>query len=155
MADEEQVISLLQGTTVLKSQPLYSTVSTKSVQPEARVNGATLVLQPPPGVTTERMSRTLQCHAARAALGQIGTSLRNDPFVLPGSWLDINVLPQPDGYAVTITAKDIAQGLSVLRNANAFAENHRGWVDNRCLPTQPAGVADGCPQRPSPAMVGR
>jgi hypothetical protein len=150
-ADEQHVLRLMQGTTVIKSQPLYSLVSAKDVQPSARVNGATLVVRPPAGVSPAEMTRTLQCHAAQAVLGQVDRPLRDDPFVLSGSWLDIEVTPQDGGfYAVAITARDIDQGLKVFQNANTFAENRGGWVDNTCVPwEQSTERQNGCPQRPS------
>jgi hypothetical protein len=58
-AEEERDLALIQSATVIKSQPLYSLVNSKDEQPEARVNGATLVVQPPQGVSPERMTRAL------------------------------------------------------------------------------------------------
>jgi hypothetical protein len=150
--DEEQVLRLMQGTTVIKSQPLYSLVPTKADQPEARVNGATLVVQPAAGVTAEEMTRALQCHSARAVLSQTSSSsFAVDPFVLPGSWLDINVEQMQGRYAVTIAARNVHDGLRVLQNANAFAENRGGAVDNRCIAWRTVDPNRECAPLPRPA----
>jgi hypothetical protein len=150
--DEEQMLRLMQGTTVIKSQPLYSLVPTKADQPEARVNGATLVVQPPAGVTADRMTRALQCHSARAVLSQTKEpSFADDPFVLPGSWLDINVEQMQGRYAVTIAARNVHDGLRVLENANAFAENRGGAVDNRCIAWRTVDPNRECAPLPPPA----
>jgi hypothetical protein len=50
--------------------------------------------------------------------------------MLPGTWLDINATERQSTYYVTIAARDIDHGLKVLENANAFAANRGGQVDN-------------------------
>jgi hypothetical protein len=149
--DEQQALEAVHRTTVIKSQPLYSLVSTKDAQPEARVNGATLVVEPPPGVSMERMTRVLQCHSARAVLGQTaGPTFADDPFFLPGSWLDINVEQMQGNYAVTIAARNVRDGLKVFQNANAFAENRGGRVDNKCIAWRTADPDRECAALPRP-----
>jgi hypothetical protein len=144
--EDQYDLALIQSMAVIKSQPLYSLVNTMYVQPEARVNGATLVVQAPPGVSTERMTRALQCHSARAELGQAnGAPYGDDPFVLPGAWLSIHVLDNRQGaYAVTIAANNIDNGLKVLRNANTFTVNRGGRVDNKCVPWPTANPEMSC-----------
>ena len=117
--NDEQV---LKGTTVTSVTPLYGHVHTSYNDYEARVNGAIVNVQPPAGVTPDQMARVLQCHSARALLGQIDASqAANDPYWLPNSWVDIDVKPVVGGYAVTITADNVHNGLEVLARANSYA----------------------------------
>jgi hypothetical protein len=117
--NDEQV---LKGTTVTNVTPLYGHVHTSYNDYEARVNGAVIYVKPPAGVTPDQMSQLLQCHSARALLGQIDASqVPNDPYWLPNSWVDIDVKPVAGGYAVTITADNVHNGLEVLARANSYA----------------------------------
>jgi hypothetical protein len=119
-------LRLLQTTTVLKAEPIYSRVITSKSNAEDRVSGAKLVIRPPEGVSAERMTRTLQCHSARALLGQIdGSQLPDDPYFLPDSWLDIDVTPEAGNFAVTLRADTVSKNLHVLAQASAFADSHR------------------------------
>ncbi len=112
----------LKGTTITSVTPLYGHVHTSYNDYEARVNGAIIYVKPPAGVTSDQMTQMLQCHSARALLGQIDQSqVPNDPYWLPNSWVDIDVKPVVGGYAVTITADSVHNGLEVLARANAYA----------------------------------
>jgi hypothetical protein len=119
-------VSLLQGTTVLGASPLYSHVITGKNDSEERVTGAKLLVRPPEGVSPERLTRVIQCHSARALLGQVDTSrFADDPYWLPDAWLDIEVKPENGNYEVVLRADSIPAGLKVLHRATAFAESHR------------------------------
>src|SRR5664280_1579825 len=122
--NDEQV---LKGTTILKVSPIYGHVHTSYNDYEARVNGATILVQPPEGVAPEQMTRILQCHSARVVLGQIDQAqVTNDPYWLPNSWVEIDVKPQLGSYAITITADSVHNGLEVLARANAYADTRTG-----------------------------
>jgi hypothetical protein len=96
---------------------------------ERRVNGARIVILPPPAATTEEMTRALRRHSAQAVFGQIDESqFPNDPYWLANSWLEIKVVdasgPYARNYLVLVSADNIDRNLQLLAPANAFAEAH-------------------------------
>jgi hypothetical protein len=119
-------VRLLQATTVLAAHPLYSHVISGKNDSEDRVIGARLTVRPPEGVSSERLTRVIQCHSARALLGQVDpAAFANDPYWLPDAWLDIQVVPENGNYEVVLRADNIPDGLQVLHRATAFAGTHR------------------------------
>lgn len=117
-------VRLLQSTTVLKAEPIYSRIHTNGNE-EDRVSGARLLIRAPEGVSADRMAQLLQCHSARLLLGQIDrTQLVDDPYWLPDAWLDIDVAPEAGRFAVTLRADSVAKNLQVLNRATAFADAH-------------------------------
>jgi hypothetical protein len=117
-------VRLLESTTVLKAEPVYSRLHTNGNE-EDRVSGARLLIRAPEGVTADRMAQVLQCHSARLLLGQIDrTQLADDPYWLPDAWLDIDVTPEGGHFAVTLRADSVAKNLKVLNRATAFADTH-------------------------------
>jgi hypothetical protein len=118
-------LRLLETTTVLKAEPIYSRVHTRD-NDEERVSGAKLLIRPPAGVSAEQLTRVLQCHSARVLLGQVDRSqLPDDPYWLPDAWIDINVTPESGNFAVTLESDSVAKNLQVLNRATAFAGTHR------------------------------
>jgi hypothetical protein len=118
-------LRLLEATTVLKAEPLYSRVHTNG-NDEDRVSGAKLLIRPPPGISADRLGLVLQCHSARALLGQVDKSqVPDDPYWLPDAWVDIDVTPEAGNFAVTLRADSVSRNLQVLNRATAFAETHR------------------------------
>lgn len=118
-------LHLLQASTVLKAEPIYSRVHTNGNE-EDRVSGAKLLIRPQEGVTADRLARVLQCHSARVLLGQVDRSqLPDDPTWLPDAWVDIDVTPEAGNFAVTLRSDTVAKNLQVLNRASAFAETHR------------------------------
>jgi len=125
-SNDEQV---LKSTNVLKVAPIYGHVHTSYNDYEARVNGATLYVQPPAGVDAEQMTRILQCHNARVLLGQVAQSdASNDPYSLPNTWLDIDVKPQMGTYAISVNADNVHNGLEVLARAHSYADARNAEV---------------------------
>jgi hypothetical protein len=121
-AEDAQILSTTQ---VIRSEPIYSNVPTAYGDIEHRVNGAKLLVRPPEGVSAERMTRILQCHSARQLLGQSDRpELANDPYCLPGSWLEIRVTPEDGNFAVTLEADTIGKSLEVYHRAVAYADAH-------------------------------
>jgi hypothetical protein len=115
---------ILETTKVIEAEPIYSSIQTMD-QVEHRVNGAKLVVRPPEGVSAERMTRILQCHSARQLLGRSDRpELANDPFWLPGGWVDIRVTPEDGNYAVMLEADTITKSLQVYARAAAYADAH-------------------------------
>ncbi len=115
---------LVRSTKVIAVEPHYTRILTTGSTDE-RVDGVKLVVRPPPGVTADQMTRILQCHSARALLGQINRdSVRNDPYWLPDRWVNIEVKPENGNFAVTLSADSVRDNLKVLSQANGFASDH-------------------------------
>jgi hypothetical protein len=109
---------------VLSVSPNYIRIHSSTMGEEVRTAGAKLLVRPPEAMDANRLLRALQCHAARVALGQESPIQPNDPFTLPGSWLEIEVESEVGNYAITIAADSIPHGLSVLAEAQGFARDH-------------------------------
>jgi hypothetical protein len=59
-------------------------------------------------------------------LGQIDPStLQDDPFYLPDTWIDIDVKAERGFLVVKLSADRVWQNLAVLRRATAYAYLHR------------------------------
>jgi len=87
-----------------------------------KVIGARVVLRPPPGVSADRMTRILQCHNARVMLGRAGeVQWPDDPYVLPNTWVDIDVKEVEGNFVAAISADRISDNIRVLQRARAFA----------------------------------
>ncbi len=116
--------ALVRSTKVLSVEPLYSHIMTAN-NVEMRVDGAKMLVRPPPGVSAEQMTRILQCHGARVLLGQVNRdAVRSDPYWLPDSWVSIKVTPEQGNFAVTLSTETIRDGLAVLGRANHYADDH-------------------------------
>ncbi len=128
-------VALLRSTTVLRVEPIYSRVPTANNDTEARANGAKLLIRPPKGVSSEQMTRILQCHSARILLGkENGSLIPNDPYWLPDAWVNIEVRPEDGNFAVTIQADSIRDNLQVLGHANHYADEHMIATEPAALP---------------------
>jgi len=99
------------------------------------VTGTRIILRPPPGISSARMTRILQCHSARLVLGRPeGVALPSDPYVLPESWLDIDVKEEEGNYVAIVSAETVTGNLQVLHRAQAYAAAQRA----KGQPAQPA-----------------
>jgi hypothetical protein len=126
--DRADDVRVLESTRVLKAEPIYAYMHTND-NDEERVNGATLVVRAPEGVSADKLAQLLQCHSAAVLLGQVDSSkFSDDPTWLPNAWLDIDVKPQAGNFAVTLNANTVAGNLQVLHRATAFADAHRSWT---------------------------
>jgi hypothetical protein len=116
--------ALVRSTKVLSVEPLYSHIMTTNSS-EERVDGTKLLIRPPAGVSAEQMTRILQCHGARVLLGQVNRdAVRNDPYWLPDSWVNIQVTPENGNFAVTVSAESLSDNLKVFGRANQYADDH-------------------------------
>jgi hypothetical protein len=119
-------LSILQNTAVLGAEPTYFVLTTAGASGGGTVNGAKLIVRPPPGVSALDMTRALQCHSAKMLLGQVDPSaFQDDPYSLPGAWVDIDVKPEDGNLAVRVTADRVPQNLALVHRAMAFADAHR------------------------------
>jgi hypothetical protein len=99
----------------------------------SKVTGTRIVFRPPDGVTSDRMTRVLQCHSARALLGRVdATKLAYDPYFLPDAWVVIDVKSQDGNYVAELSADTVSNNLRILHRANEFmaaqqaTESHPG-----------------------------
>jgi hypothetical protein len=117
-------VQLLQSARVLYVEPKMMYASGQVV---AKVTGARIVLRPPDGVTSDRLSRILQCHGARAFLRHTDPAkVPHDPYFLPDAWVSIDVKAEGGNYVAVLEADTITNNLRVLRQANEFAAAQRG-----------------------------
>jgi hypothetical protein len=118
--EEEAATPLLSASIVDSVEPAYSHVQSGPVDREARLRGASLHVKPLPGFSRESLTRNLECHEARVMLGRV-TALADDPYVLAGNWLDIDVDSDGDGFVVQVRADSIEVARQILDRAQRFA----------------------------------
>jgi hypothetical protein len=105
-------------------QPSYAYVASSSTMREARLRGARLFLRPAPGLSRESLQRSLECHQSRVVLGG-ERELPDDPYVLPGAWLDIGAASTGDGFVVDVQADTFQDAQRVLDRARRFVARPR------------------------------
>ena len=120
-AAEAEDIRLLKGVTPLRAETVYAQPRMRSSHRD-RIAGVKIVIRPPAGVSTERLTEILQCHSARTLLGQVDASQwPDDPFWLAGTWISIEVQSEAENYAVTLEADNDRDNLTLVAHAKAFA----------------------------------
>ncbi len=100
-------------------EPAYSTVPSGNDR-VIRLRGAKLHLRPTLNVSAEALARTLECHQVRVTLGQ-DAEVASDPYVLRGTWLDIDVDSSGDGLVASVRVDRFEDARRVLGRASAFA----------------------------------
>jgi hypothetical protein len=100
-------------------EPAITHVPSGPVQDEARLRGALIHMAPAPGLTREVLQRALECHEVHVLLGT-EPELPFDPYALPGTWLDIAVDSEGDGFAVNVRNDDFPTAQNVLARARRF-----------------------------------
>jgi hypothetical protein len=104
---------------IQKVGPYYRYVMGGPSGKEAHLAGAELELRPLPGVTAELLERGLACHAAQTILGRVEAAA-NDPYVLPGAWVKLDVKSGGGTFVVMLSAEDPERAREVLERAKAF-----------------------------------
>jgi hypothetical protein len=111
--------SLLSPAAVDGVEPAYSYVQSGNDR-RANLSGARIHVRPLQGMSPEGLTRDLECHEARMVLE--GTPPRDDdPYVLPGQWVDIDVSSERDGFVVLARVTSISDAHLVLDRAKRFA----------------------------------
>jgi hypothetical protein len=111
---------LLRPKAVVSVEPLYFARSERGSQ-EQHLIGATLVVLPPSGVTSEELERLLICHAARSQLGRSGEPIvPNDPYWLPGHVVRLSVHFDQGVTRVDVQTREVEGAQEILRRAIAF-----------------------------------
>jgi hypothetical protein len=121
--DEARIV---RETSIVAVEPI-TFVSWSTRQTGGRALGGTkLVVNAPAGVSADELARVLQCHTAKALLGEIDPAvLADDPFYLAGGWIDSEVTSEEGFFVVKLRSDAIWRNLIVLRRATAFAGAHR------------------------------
>jgi hypothetical protein len=117
---EENAAALLSPAAFDAVEPEYSYVKSGPEDRAARLRGARIRVKPLPGFSREAMARSLECHESRVTLGRVAAP-EDDPFVLPGEWLDIDVDSTGDGFVVLVRVDQVDVGRRVLDRAKRFA----------------------------------
>jgi hypothetical protein len=120
---EEASRNALSPSLIEAVEPAYSYVSSGPVDRQARLRGARVHLRPAEGLSRESLQRNLECHQAGVLLGQIRGPV-DDPYVLPGVWLDIDADSDGDGFVVAVQTNALASARDVLERARRFV-SHR------------------------------
>jgi len=105
---------------VQSAEPLYVNVRLGKTW-DSRLLGARLWLPARQGWTSQWLERTLRCHEASSAL-QRGFAQAPDPFWLPDSWVDIEVLPDRGAFVALLRTNSVAEGQRVYARAQEFVE---------------------------------
>ena len=90
---------------------------------EVHTIGASLLMAPPKGVTAEQLNEILQCHTASMLLERNNEQQpANDPYFLPGTWLEVSVKSEIGAVSVNVATDNVHNGLLVLQRAKDFAQ---------------------------------
>jgi hypothetical protein len=123
-ADEAGLAPVLDGTSIVSVEPLYSSVVGAKTGQVSELSGSAITVRALPGVTAEWLTQALECHAAKRVLGSIPeTASLRDPFWLPGRLVHIDVTSARDGFRVDVHATGPAEGQQILDRARAVARN--------------------------------
>jgi hypothetical protein len=116
---EDDMALLLSVNGIDNVQPAYANIASGVAALEKRLRGARIRLRPTPGMSSEGLTRSLECHQARVALGQV-TPVADDPYVLPGAWLDLDASSARDSFVVVASVDDFDDARQVLARARRF-----------------------------------
>jgi len=112
---EERVAAIFAPSTVDSVAPSYSYVQSGNDR-AVRLRGAEIHLRPLAGFARESLARDLECHEARVVLGAAAPRA-DDPFVLPGRWVEIDVNSEGDGFVVLARVDEIDSARELLARA--------------------------------------
>jgi|HubBroStandDraft_6_1064221.scaffolds.fasta_scaffold80431_2 hypothetical protein len=125
--DDAAIADVLSGRAIERIEPLYAGVQSKSSSP--RLQGAVLTVRPIRGATAEWLDRSLECHGVERMLGRtVARAGAVDPFVLPGSFVRINVHSAGDGFRIELVGGTMAEAREILSRTDAFLTEHKGEV---------------------------
>jgi len=72
-----------------------------------------------PGLTGEALLRSLECHQAAVTVGTTSAA-PEDPYVLAGSWLDLDVDSERGGFVVLVRSDSFEEAKAILERARRF-----------------------------------
>jgi len=91
---------------------------------DLRLRGVNLHLRPSVNTPVGVLQRALECHEAAVTLGD-APELPEDPYVLPGSWLDIDVSATNEGLMAAVLTDSPDDARRVVERAHRFAPSAR------------------------------
>jgi hypothetical protein len=91
---------------------------------DRRLNGVNLHMLPTVNTPVGVLQRTLECHQAAVTLGH-ASELPEDPYVLPGSWLDIDVSVTKEGLMAAVLTDSPDDARRVVERSHKFAPSAR------------------------------
>lgn len=103
--------------------PAYNYVASGNDR-AVRLVGARLLIHPEPSFSAQALQLGLECHQARVVTGA-SKDRPDDPYSLPGTWLDIKAESTGDGFVVRVLADRDDEARSVLARAQRFAGHNR------------------------------
>jgi hypothetical protein len=115
----DQTAKALSPESVEAVEPAYSTVPSGNDR-AIRLRGAKLHIRPDVNLSAALLQRTLRCHEANVTLGT-APSLNDDPYAVPGAWLDIQVDSSDDGMVASVLVDEFEDAKQVLTRARTFA----------------------------------
>jgi hypothetical protein len=120
---EQQAAGALSPGLVEGVEPAYSTVPSGNDR-AIRLRGARMHLRPTLAESPQALQRTLECHEARVTLGD-SPAIADDPYVLHGAWLDIDVDSDGDGLTASVLVDRFDDARRVLDRARSYAATGR------------------------------
>jgi hypothetical protein len=91
---------------------------------DLRLRGANLHLRPTVDMPVGVLQRFLECHEAAVVLGN-AMEVPQDPYVLPGAWLDINVSATSEGLMAAVLTDRPDDARRIVERAHNFAPSAR------------------------------
>lgn len=117
---EEAAAAVLSASLIDSVEPSYAHVQSGPSFYQAHLRGARIHLKPIGAVSRETIVRNLECHESRVVLGTT-PAMTDDPYAVPGQWLDIDVDSEKDGFVVRSETDDMATAHDILDRARRFA----------------------------------
>jgi hypothetical protein len=121
---DEAVDALVLSTSDLEGvEPAYFYVPS-GMDRSMRLRGVRLRFRPKAILSADSLQRSAECHQSLVTLGS-APAIPDDPYALPGSWLDIKAISTGDGYVVTVLIDDREKAQRVVDRARHFAAQQR------------------------------
>jgi hypothetical protein len=98
---------------------------------DLRLRGVNLHLRPTVNTPVGVLQRALECHEAAVILGDAPELLPDDPFVLPGFWLEIDVSSTNEGLMAAVLTDNPDDARRIVERAHKFAPSARLMVAPR------------------------
>ncbi len=122
--DRDMVAPVLDGSAVEHVGPLFGYMPTRESTTQMRpLEGASITVRPPPGVSPELLNRALTCRSATLASDSFASGRTDtDPFWLPGKLVRIRVDSNPNNERFVIQAAgyDHQDARDILARAEAM-----------------------------------
>lgn len=109
---------VLSPSIISKVDPSYNYVQSGNDHVE-RLRGARLRVKAKRNLSAETVELSLECHQAKVTLGS-AQELEHDPYVFPGTWLDIDTHSVGDGFVVAVQVDSVDKARAVLDRARQF-----------------------------------